>query len=221
MKLRHVSRELALLCLCQVGNKNEKIDDLTIDELILHSIRTLVEFTDSNLKNALTDILKIQELLEEEELNNPVNLELPIDAEIKPVNITNTKHLKEITDILLQSVEYITHSNEIAEFNAITQFSEVKKFTHRLINICLDKQNEIDKIIDQYSEGWQIDRLIKMDKIILRLAVAEISYMADVPKEVSADEAIELAKKYSSEDSPKFINGILGQFISDLSSSKL
>ena len=216
MKIRHVSRELALLSLCQLGNKIESVDDLMIEDLIIHSIRTLCEFTESNLKNALYDVLKIQESLEEEELNDPVNLESPIEAEIKPVCITNTEYLRKITDTLLQAIEHITHSNEIAEFNAISKKAEVKEYTKKLIKTCMENQNDIDVLIDKYSEGWQVDRLIKMDKIILRLAMAEITYYDDIPKEVSADEAVELAKKYSSEDSPKFINGILGQYISDL-----
>jgi transcription antitermination protein NusB len=69
----------------------------------------------------------------------------------------------------------------------------------------------IDKIIDQYAKGWKINRISKVDLSILRLSVYEISFMDDIPFNVSVNEAVELAKKYSGEDSGSFINGILGK----------
>jgi transcription antitermination protein NusB len=69
----------------------------------------------------------------------------------------------------------------------------------------------IDKIIDQYAKGWKINRISKVDLSILRLSIYEISFMDDIPFNVSVNEAVELAKKYSGEDSGSFINGILGK----------
>lgn len=78
------------------------------------------------------------------------------------------------------------------------------------INANLD---EIDKNIIAHLEGWSINRLAKVDLAVLRLAIYEIVYRKDIPLEVSINEAIETVKKYSSEDSFKFINGILGGFV--------
>lgn len=69
---------------------------------------------------------------------------------------------------------------------------------------------EIDQLIDENLQGWAMRRLAKVDKVILRLAVYEFLYREDIPREVSINEAVDIAKNYSSEDSPKFINGILG-----------
>jgi N utilization substance protein B len=70
-------------------------------------------------------------------------------------------------------------------------------------------QEEIDRIIAQRAEGWRLERLVSVDRNILRLGIYEILYRPDVPGEVAIDEAVELAKKFSTEHSPTFINGIL------------
>ena len=70
---------------------------------------------------------------------------------------------------------------------------------------------EIDATISQHSDKWKINRLPKVDLSILRVAVAEIRSADDIPREVSINEAVELAKKFSTEDGSKFINGILSK----------
>ena len=69
---------------------------------------------------------------------------------------------------------------------------------------------EIDEIIETSSQDWTISRLPKVSLAILRLAVAEIKYIDDVPNGVAVNEAVELAKKYGTNDDAAFINGILG-----------
>lgn len=68
----------------------------------------------------------------------------------------------------------------------------------------------IDAKINENSKKWTVNRMPKVDISILRLAVAEIMYLEEVPKEVAINEAVNLAKKYSSEEGSKFINGVLG-----------
>lgn len=74
----------------------------------------------------------------------------------------------------------------------------------------------IDKHIESYSEGWNLNRLAKIDLAALRIAVYEILYRKDIPIEVSINEAIEIVKKYSTEESFKFINGVLGGFVRNI-----
>ncbi|MFN4218048.1 MAG: transcription antitermination factor NusB [Candidatus Bipolaricaulia bacterium] len=71
------------------------------------------------------------------------------------------------------------------------------------------KKSEIDNLIAEKAEGWRLERLHSVDRNILRLAIYELCYREDVPPEAVINEAVELAKKYSSEHSPVFINGIL------------
>lgn len=79
----------------------------------------------------------------------------------------------------------------------------------------------IDNHIESTLEGWKINRLAKIDLAILRIAMYEILYREDIPIEVSINEAIETAKKYSNEDSYKFINGVLGSIVRSLDKDKL
>lgn len=79
----------------------------------------------------------------------------------------------------------------------------------------IDNLAHIDEYIENHLEGWSIYRLAKVDLAVLRIAIYEILYRDDIPMEVSINEAIEIAKKYSKEDSFKFINGVLGGFVRD------
>ena len=72
---------------------------------------------------------------------------------------------------------------------------------------------EIDQLIAQYAKEWSLDRMANVDRNILRLAAYEILYEPDVPNSVAVDEAVELAKKYSTAESGKFVNGILGNVL--------
>ncbi len=80
----------------------------------------------------------------------------------------------------------------------------------------IEKKDKIDELIDKNVKNWSLDRLSKVDLSILRIAVYEIYYRADIPKEVSINEAVEIAKKYSTDESSKFINGILGGLVESL-----
>ena len=69
--------------------------------------------------------------------------------------------------------------------------------------------DEIDAYLEAYSQGWSLERMPALDRTIMRVAVWEIIYNDDVPDGVAIDEAVELAKEYSTDDSPSFINGLL------------
>jgi N utilization substance protein B len=77
----------------------------------------------------------------------------------------------------------------------------------------IDNLENINKLIEKYTQGWTLDRLPKVDLSILRIAFYEIIYREDIPVEVSINEAIEIAKKYSTPDAFKYINGVLGSFV--------
>lgn len=88
-------------------------------------------------------------------------------------------------------------------------------------NICLtikEKNEMINSLINSNAKNWSVDRIAKVDLAILKLAIAEIIAIDDIPQKVSVNEAIELAKIYCDDKSPKFINGILGSVISEIES---
>jgi len=86
---------------------------------------------------------------------------------------------------------------------------EVKEFAEFLTKGVIDNLNQINSLISQYSQNWDIKRMAVVDRNILRLASFEILFCQDIPPKVSINEAIELAKRFSSQESAKFVNGIL------------
>ncbi len=90
------------------------------------------------------------------------------------------------------------------------------KFIKNEISGIMENKGAVDDTINRYAEGWEISRIAKVDLAVLRLAVYEILYADDIPNKVAANEAVELAKEFSSEKSPAFINGVLGRVISNL-----
>jgi len=77
----------------------------------------------------------------------------------------------------------------------------------------VDKKDEIDELINKVTEGWKTSRMNRVDLTILRLATYELRWDEDVPLGVAINEAVELAKKYSSDDGPSFVNGILAKVV--------
>ena len=87
--------------------------------------------------------------------------------------------------------------------------AEVKKFANDLIEGTLSMLDEIDKEIKEAAEHWVLERMAAVDRNILRFAVYELIGRRDIPSAVTINEAIEIAKKYSTLESASFINGIL------------
>lgn len=79
-------------------------------------------------------------------------------------------------------------------------------------NSIFEKKEEIDGLINEASTGWKTSRMGKVDLSIIRLAVYEIKFEEDIPLKVSINEAVELAKKFGTDESPSFVNGILAKF---------
>lgn len=87
--------------------------------------------------------------------------------------------------------------------------AEAKEFASRMIAGVMEHREEIDKLVEQSAENWRLDRMAKVDLVILRLATFELVFCPDIPKNVSLDEAIEIGKRFGSADSSNFINGVL------------
>jgi transcription antitermination factor NusB len=89
------------------------------------------------------------------------------------------------------------------------QRSEVRQFALRLFDITLEHFSELDSIIVKVAENWDLNRMAVVDRNVLRLGTAEILFLDDVPDNATINEAIEIAKKFSTENSGRFVNGIL------------
>ena len=83
----------------------------------------------------------------------------------------------------------------------------------RLVEGVAEHAARVDELIDRHARGWSIDRLPDVDRAILRMAVYELLWVDDVPDAVVIDEAVELAKTLSTDDSPRYVNGVLGAIL--------
>jgi len=83
------------------------------------------------------------------------------------------------------------------------------QFALELVRKTLEKLSAIDEVIQRHAEKWDLGRIAVLDRLILRQSICEILYFNDIPPKVTINEAIEIAKKYSTEKSDKFVNGIL------------
>lgn len=88
-----------------------------------------------------------------------------------------------------------------------------KGFIDYLVKGVLEHQESIDTLIAEHSVEWKIERIATVDRNIMRLALFEIMYTPNMPAAIAINEGVELAKNYSSKESARFINGILGNFI--------
>ncbi len=89
-------------------------------------------------------------------------------------------------------------------------------FSLELVDLVLQHRPELDEVIERYAERWALERMPIIDRNVLRIGLAEMLYRGDIPPGVTINESVELAKEFSNPDeSGKFVNGILGRWLSD------
>ena len=93
---------------------------------------------------------------------------------------------------------------------------DVENFMKELVVSLIDKMEEIDEIIQKFSDHWILDRMTVIDRNILRMGTCELLFNFSTPPKVVINEAIDIAKKYGNEDSPEFINGILDKVYNEI-----
>ena len=86
-----------------------------------------------------------------------------------------------------------------------------KDYCNELYSLLCNKREEIDALIDKFSKNWKMSRMPKTDIAVLRVSACELAYLKNIPAAVSINEAVELAKRYGTEESWKYVNAILGK----------
>ncbi len=111
----------------------------------------------------------------------------------------------------IRPVEVVAQRREIAATDDTVP--PVSDYTAAVVCGVAADQDRIDRTISDYLQDWTLPRLPAVDRAILRIAVWELFHAPDVPPVVAVDEAVELAKELSTDDSPGFVNGVLGQVV--------
>jgi N utilization substance protein B len=89
----------------------------------------------------------------------------------------------------------------------------VNDYTVELVRGVVEHQQRIDEVLASYAEGWSIDRMPSVDRNVLRIGIYELLYAEDVPDPVAVNEAVNLVRDLSTDESPAFVNGVLGSVL--------
>lgn len=132
-------------------------------------------------------------------------------------------HRREIRETVLQALyaeelsrDSWEHILKVIIKPKLQSEKDAYKFAENLFLRTLNHQDEIDEIIQKHIKNWKIERLTTIDKLILRIALCEFLYFEQIPTKVTINEALEIAKKYSTSKSSNFVNGILDAALEEL-----
>ena len=215
MQALRAARELAFILFSQFDKKITHYSKSDLEDIILKSVRILTSSATDELKIAVGALVAMRDQIDNYEADAEVNLNRPIGVANIPVPIPMTSDMTGRINEMIDIAEKSLMALEIAEFTTLDSQSEVKDYAVSIAEYFQKNHEEVDNIIQKYAKNWDLGRLVKMDKDILRIAIVELLYMKDAPMKVIVDEALELAKKYSTDDSASFINGILAKVIVD------
>ncbi len=199
---RRLSRELALLGLSQIKGSQEKLEQKDLNDLLIAAIRTLTGETQETLEMAASEVNRGNERL--------------LSSELKVTNLESAKTMvKEALELAQTAINRLGTALELPEMIQLASQHEVRSYALELIGTVHRRCSEIDSQLDAVMIDWQVKRLPRVDRDILRMAVAEITFL-QIPHKVAINEAIELAKRYSDDQGHRFINGVLRKVVDQL-----
>ena len=124
-----------------------------------------------------------------------------------------TKSRKRAIDLLFEAENRGMNARDLLAERLAKPVTEVplNQYTSDLVEGVVAHWTDINELLSTYSQGWTLERMPSVDRAILRLGAFEVLYATEVPESVAIAEAVELAKSLSTDDSPKFVNGLLAR----------
>lgn len=124
-----------------------------------------------------------------------------------------TKARKRAVDILFEAEQRGIDPGTLLADRVVQPHTEaaVPQYTVELVEGVIARRERIDELLETYSHGWTIERMPAVDRALLRVGAWEVLFNDDVPDAVAIDEAVDLASSLSTDDSPSFVNGLLGR----------
>jgi len=195
MQPRRIARELALLSLSQLPKKSSKFSDKQLHEIVLAAIRTLTVEAHEALETAMSELRQSTDRITSSE------------TRASELNTARTM-VSEAVELTQQALNQVGMALELPELVQLANQEEVRRYALEILVAVCDNREAIDAQLDAAIVDWQLERLPRVDRDTLRIAIAEIEYIG-TPDRVAVNEAIELVKRYSSEDAHRFVNGVL------------
>ena len=192
---RRIARELALLSLSQIANSIEQLEQEQLTNLVLAAVRTLTGEIQEALETASAELKRGSERL--------------LTSETRATDVRSAKAMvADAIELTEKAINRLGTAVEMPEMIQLSNQREVRAYALEILQTINRRQVEIDEILTQSLQDWQINRLPRIDRDILRIAVAEIEFIG-IPDRVAINEAIEIAKRYSDDQGYRFINGVL------------
>lgn len=206
MQARRIARELALLSLSQLPSNPEKLNTQDLQDIVLAAIRTLASEARDTIESAAAELQRSNSQI--------------LDSETRTEDVDRAKAmLLEAIRLTQNAINQLGNCFEIPEFLQLANKVEVRSYTLEIVSRFISDGAEIDAVIETALIDWQLNRLARVDRDILRIAVIEMGRLG-TPPEVAINEAVELAKRYSEEDGHRFINGVLRRTFDQLGLKK-
>ncbi|MBX9570042.1 MAG: transcription antitermination factor NusB [Candidatus Obscuribacterales bacterium] len=235
MSARRIARELAVIIMPQLPKDKSRLERMEFDSLLAKSVHILTEHARQCLSEANGYLIKAQQELHEIELHHPDNSRKLSD--LKGVTLTTTQ-VKEQVELLELALHLVSEALDIPDMALASDQSiervtckdcgktakvplrkpntgEIKAFVEALLSSFLDNRKMIDDIIGSIKTKWRMERMVSIDRDILRLACAEAFFMPDIPVNVAISEAVELAHRFADDKAARFINGVLAELTED------
>ncbi len=124
-----------------------------------------------------------------------------------------SKARKRAVDVLFEADQRGSDPLETLAGRIAAAEPPVAEFTVELVEGVVAHRDRIDELLSTYAQGWTLDRMPGVDRVVLRLATFELLWRDDVPDAVVVDQAVELARSLSTDESPSFVNGLLGRLV--------
>lgn len=195
MQARRLSRELALLSLGQLPTHPEKLNQQQLEDIVLAAVRAISSEANEVLENAAAELKRGNDRL--------------LSSETRSADVSSAQTMvQEAIDLTQSAINRIGMAIEMPEFIYLSNQREVRAYTIELLSQIAVNRSKIDELLQKALVDWQLTRLPRVERDILRIAAAEIEFVG-IPDRVAINEAIELAKRYSGEDAHRFINGVL------------
>lgn len=202
---RRIARELTLLSLSQLKNNPAKLDQEDIHFLLLAATRTLTTEVHESLETASAEVNRGYERL--------------LSSETRSPSLNSAKvMIREALDLAQTAINRLASAVDFPEMMQLASQDEVRQYAIELIATVQRRSTEIDQTLEQAMVDWQLKRLPRIDRDILRIALAEMMFLG-IPQKVAINEAVELAKRYSDDQGYRFINGVLRRVSNQLAES--
>ena len=217
MNSRTAAREIVVLALPQLPKDTEKLSKVDLSSIILAFSRSLSDYAKKNLASVSADLQKIEKFLLVTEIEHPDNEKHT--SQIKPVLIPDTEVLKEQIYALECASNELYNALDLPEIVIHSKQVETIDYIFALLKNYIQNKDKVNEIIEQAAQNrdkekkWKLNRMVRLDRDILRIATTELLCLQETPIEVICDEAVKIADKYGGDESKKFINGVLRDVI--------